>query len=116
MEYFASVGLELLINSPLLVAWLVGIILSARMLRRYGGRAERLLLLGCCLMFGEKLFSPLRGVLLQWYVAEYGPELEQLALVNSYIAVPLTLVTMGGIVCLIFAFWFRWRGDRPTVQ
>ena len=112
MEYFASVGPNLLINSPILVAWLVGIILSARMLKQEGGKAERLLLIGCCLMFAQKLLSPLQQLLTMWYVAQYNPEGGQIALFMGLAQVPFILLSMGGIVCLVFAFWFRWQGKR----
>ena len=40
MNYFASVGPALLFKSPIIVAWIVGIVLAARMLKRGGGKAE----------------------------------------------------------------------------
>ena len=43
MEYFSAVGPNILVNSPIMVAWLIGIILSARMLKQEDGKAIRVL-------------------------------------------------------------------------
>ena len=118
MEFFATLGPSLLFRSPMLVAWLVGIIISAYMLKKGGGKAERLLLIGCCLMFAGQLLSPFAQVLTTWFMAEHGADLpvENIGLIIGLSGIPLTLMTMAGIVSLVFAFWTRWKSQGATQQ
>jgi hypothetical protein len=110
MEYLATVGPNLIMRTPMLVAWLVGIVISVRMLKKRGGKAERLLLIGCSLMFAENLIRPFEEAFISWYIAGHGPGLERLALIHALAALPLSLVSLAGIVCLVVAFWTRWKG------
>jgi len=114
MEYFATVGPDFLFRTPMLVAWLVGIIISVHMLKKRGGKAERLLLIGCSLMFAENFIRPFEGSFISWYIAEHGPGLECLGLIHGLTALPLSLVGLAGIVYLVLAFWTRWKGQGTT--
>ena len=116
MEFFNTLGPEYLFRSPILVAWIIGIIISARMLKREGSRAERLLLTGCILMFAEVAIRPFQHVFISWYFAQHGSDIEQIGLFSSFSGVPLSLMSLGGIVCLVFAFWTRWKSQGATQQ
>jgi len=111
MNYLEVVGPTFLGNVPMLLAWLVGIILAVRMLRRGGGKAERLLLAGCSLMFVARITSPFLSGLMIWLVAEHGMTR---AAASGLFSLPISILSVAGIVCLILAFWFRWRTKAAT--
>ena len=111
-DYFAAVGPSLLVRSPVLVAWIVGIIIAARMLKRGGGKAERLLLIGCSLMFAGQLIAPFSQVLVTWLIVERTVPVERAAFISSIINLPLGIISLAGIVSLVYAFWVRWKSHR----
>ena len=115
MDYFASVGLGLLSVSPILVAWIVGIVIAARMMKRGGGKAERLLLIGCCLMLAESLVSPFSSVLMTWLIAGQNMPRQRAAFTIGITRIPLAIISLAGIVCLVYAFWIKFKaGLKPT--
>ena len=116
VDYFAPVGPSLLFRSPVLVAWIVGIVIAARMLKRDGGKSERLLLIGCCLMLAQQIISPFTSVLMQWYIVENRGEVsaQDFGLFSSLTNIPLSIISLAGIVCLVYAFWTRWKSYGAT--
>ena len=112
MDYLDAVGTALLGNIPLLLVWLVGIVLAVIMLRRGGGRAEKLLLAGCSLMFVVQLVGLFLTGLVPWLVAERG--MTRASAAGLTFSLPISILSMAGIVCLILAFWFRWRTKSST--
>ena len=113
MNYLEVVGPGLLANTPMLVAWLVGIVLAVYMLRRDGGKAEKLLLAGCSLMFVSRIASPFLNALTVWLVAEHG--MHRVSTLGLVVSLPTAILSMAGIVCLILAFWTRWK-TKPATQ
>jgi len=109
MEYFASVGPTLLFCSPVLVGFIVGIVLATRMLKKGGGKAERLLLIGCCLMLAEMLISPFIHVLIIRLIEERTITAQGIGLTSSIVQIPLGIISLAGIVCLVYAFWMKFR-------
>ena len=57
MIYLETVGPALVPKIPVLLMWLAGIVLSVLMLRRGGGRAEKLLLSGGAIKFTEQIYG-----------------------------------------------------------
>jgi len=120
MNYFEVIGPVLLgnlVNLPVLLAWLAGIVLSVLMLRRGGGKAERLLLTGCCLMFGSRFLRPFLTGLAVWLSAD--PEISNVRAAHTIglmVSLPLATLDMAGIVCLVLAFWFRWRSQSSATK
>jgi len=118
MNYFEIIGpvfLGNLIHAPVLLAWLVGIVLAARMLRGGGGKPEKLLITGCALMSGSILIRPFLSGLSIWLTAD--PEIARAKAAYTtglLVSLPMALLSMAGIVCLILAFWFRWRTGKST--
>ena len=112
MDYLMAVGAAFLVDIPMLLAWLVGIVLAVRMLRRGGGKAEKLLLAGCSLMFVAQIATPFLRGLTVWLVAEYG--MTRAGTSGLVISLPTSILSMAGIVCLIFAFWMRWKSKAAT--
>ena len=111
MDYFDVVVPGLLGSIPLLLAWLVGIVLAVRMLRR-GGKAEKLLLAGCSLMFVAQIVRPFLTGLALWLVHEHG--ITRASASGLTYSLPISILSMAGIVCLILAFWFRWKTKAAT--
>ena len=91
---------------PYLVAWTVAVILAVMMVRRRGGKAEKLFLTGSSLMFASTLASPLLKALLAWLVNDRGASLLSSGWVVS---VPLGILSISGVVCMVYAFWVRFR-------
>ncbi len=107
MNYLELVRPALLGNIPILLAWLVGIVLAVRMLRRGGGKAEKLLLIGCSLMFVAQIVRPFLTGLALWLVHEHG--MTRASASGLAFSLPITILSMAGIVCLVYAFWTRWK-------
>ena len=118
MEYLAPVGMALLFRSPVIIAWIIGVILAARMLRRDGGKSERLLLIGCGLMLAVQLISPFTGALTRWYIVENRGDIgaQSIALFTSLTNLPFAIISLAGIVCLVYAFWTRWKSHRQQPE
>ena len=112
MSYFDALIPALLGNIPILLAWLVGIVLAVRMLRRGGGKAEKLLLAGCSLMFVARIATPFLTGLTVWLVAERG--MTRASASGLAFSLPISILSMTGIVCLILAFWTRWKTKSAT--
>ena len=104
----SSVLSRLVVNAPYLVAWIVAIVFSVIMLRRGGGRAERFLLTGSCLMLASKLFSvPI--VLIVPLLVDSGWSTDRAVPVLSGIALFVSLGGLAGIMCLVYAFWIKFK-------
>ena len=106
------VEISMLRSVPELVAWGVGIVLAVLMVRRGGGIAEKLLLAGCCLMFGVRLASPLLSELVIRLASGKGMSNIAIAQTMGWVTMPLTVISLAGLVCLIWAFWVRFRVRR----
>ncbi len=116
LEVLATTILGELITIPILLAWLVGIVLAVRMLRRGGGKAEKLLLIGCSLMFVAQIGRPFLTGLAIWLPANPDITRVQAASTVGLLRLPLAILDMAGIVCFLFAFWFRWRTKGTATQ
>ena len=93
-------------RAPYLAAWTVAIILAVIMIRRGGGKAEKLFLAGSSLMLAHSLVSPLLKGLWAWLVSEQGMGR---AATGWVVSLPLGILTIAGFVCLVSAFWMRFR-------
>jgi len=112
MNYLEAVGPSLLGSSPILVAWLVGIVLAVRMVRRGGGKAEHLLLIGCSLMFVAQIIRPFLTALTLWLVHEQG--MTRAGASGLALSLPISILSMAGIICLIYAFWVKFKAREDV--
>jgi len=95
---------------PEIVAWLVGIILAVLMVRRGRGKPEKLFLAGCSLMFVARLATPLLYELVQSLIWEQDMSNLSKAQTMGWATLPLSILSLAGLVCLVWAFWVRfWR-------
>ena len=109
---FSDIGSIIIHNliptAPYLVAWIAAIVFSVIMLRRGGGRAERLLLTGSCLMLASKLLS-VPTVLIVPLLVGSGWSTDRALPMLSGVGLFLGLVGLAGIVCLVYAFWIKFK-------
>ena len=93
---------------PTLAAWLFGIVLAVVMVRRGGGKAEKLLLAGCSLMFITALASPLLSGMVQSLMFEEGmSNLSRAQMISLFVSIPRGVLSLAGFICLVCAFWVR---------
>ena len=105
---FSIILSSLIMSTPYLVAWIVAIIVAVVMLRRGGGRAEGFLLTGSCLMLASRLFS-VPTILIVPLLLDNGWSTARALSVLSGVGLFLGLVGLAGIVCLVYAFWIKFK-------
>ncbi len=112
----AEIGSSLLNNAiPDIIVWTFGIVLAAIMLKRGGLKAEKLLLAGCCLMLAETVLNPvIRGLVMGW-VEGKGMSYISIGQTISYSTIPLAVISLAGLVCLVWAFWIKFRVKKQGV-
>ena len=116
MDYLEIVSSSLLRNIPELLAWGFGIVLAVLMVRRGGGKAEKLFLAGCSLFFVTRLASPLLHELVQRLVSEQGMSYIDIAqTMGLTVSLPLGILGLAGFVCLVIAFWIRFWVKRQVL-
>ena len=109
METSVSVSVftgDFISRAPYLAAWTVAVILAVIMVRRGGRKAEKLLLAGSSLMLVYSLATPLLRGLWAWLVNEQGMGR---AATGWVVSLPAGILTIAGFVCLVYAFWLRFR-------
>ncbi len=92
---------------PELVAWGIGLVLAIIMLRRGGAKAEKLLLAGCCMIFVAGIISLLLGSMYPW-LREQEISAQEYGFIMSISGIP----SLAGFICLVLAFWFRFRSRK----
>ncbi len=110
MNYLEIVSSSFLGNIPVLLAWLVGIVFGLRMVRQGGQRAEKLFLTGCSLMFVTQIVIPFLSGIAWWLVHERG--MSRALASGLTVSLPMGVLGLAGIVCLVYAFWLRFRARR----
>ncbi|MFC1939110.1 hypothetical protein ACFLXO_00275 [Chloroflexota bacterium] len=112
-DIVSNIFMNLLFATPYLAAWITAIVLSVIMLRRGGGRAEKFLLAGSCMMLAEKMLTvPLSAVINLQIIPsllEKGESYQNIAVINTYTRLFFGLVSLAGIVCLVYAFWIKFK-------
>ena len=112
MSYFEMVSHSLLRHIPELLAWLVGVVLAVLMVRRGGGKSEKLLLAGCSLMLAIQIASPFLSGLISSLLRE-GWRTPQT--VGLFLSLPMGILGTAGIVCTVYAFWVRFWARRQEL-
>ena len=111
MSSVQIVEISILKHLPEFLAWGIGIFLAVLMVRRGGGKAEKLLLAGCCLMFTVKVISWCLGIMTPW-IREQAISAQGMGFIYSLAA---GLPSLAGSICLVIAFWVRFRVERQVV-
>ncbi|MBN1176769.1 MAG: hypothetical protein JXA51_03725 [Dehalococcoidales bacterium] len=100
---------------PELIGWIIGIVLAVIMVQRGGTRLEKLLLAGCSLMF----IAPLSGLLVNGWLTRARIEqgISYIEMMQSPLwivfSIIIALLSLAGLVCLVWAFLAKFRGKKP---
>ena len=105
----AEIGRSLLSAIPDIIAWTVGIMLAVKMIKRGGLRDEKLLLIGCCLMLARCILSPVVRELVTSWIRGKGVSYLTVGQTLTYTQIPLIIVSLAGFICLVIAFWMKFR-------
>lgn len=105
MDYLEIVNPSLMRHAPELLGWLAGMVFAVRMVRRGGGKAEKLFLSGCSLVFLIQLAFPFLTGLVWWLIHERG--ISRALASGLAVSLPAGVLGTAGLVCLVYAFWLR---------
>lgn len=94
--------------APRLAVWIAAIILSAIVLRRNGGKAERLLLAGVVLMLASTLFDIPSSVIVPLAIGR-GDTITLVSSISRIYEFLLGIIDMAGIICMVYGFWVKFR-------
>ena len=108
----ASISPDLVKNVPTLLVWLAGIVLAVLMVRQGGGKPEKLFLAGCSSMFASKLVSSLIMGLVRWWISEQDRFTVNIGQAMGWATLTTIILSLGGLVCLVWAFWIRFWTKR----
>ena len=100
---------------PSLVVWLIGLILSIKMLRCGGTRPEKLLIAGCSLILLNTILSPLSGILIDIWVNQENAGITSIGRAMALISIPRMIISLAGFICLVMAFWIKFKVKKPGV-
>ena len=117
MEFYAVV-FSVLPSLIYVVAWVVAIVFAVRMVRRDGDRPERFLLIGVCLMLGSSVVQSITAGLSAWLppkLIEAGTHYRTVGMIFSAISFVRGLISLAGIVFLVYAFWRKFRTSQLPV-
>ena len=110
MIYFESIVYELLGRLPVIIAWVVAIAFATAMVNRGGGKAEKFLLAGGCLMLAVQIITPVLNGTVP-LMSQRGLSLITFAYINSITA---GIISLAGIVCLVYAFWVKFKAGQSV--
>jgi len=99
-------------SAPALVGWIVAAVLAAMMLRRGGARAERFLLIGACLMLLASVLAIPTSALGMWLQTSREMTAVQTAFRLSIFGLVRDLIGLAGIICLVYAFWVKFKPGK----
>ncbi len=110
-----SVFLSSLVNAaPGLAVWIVAIVLSIVLSKRNGGRLERFMIIGSCLMLIGTILSVPKPVIAD-YLAQSSLSNVSAAAVISGINLFIGLVSLVGIIFLFYAIWKKFNGSIKAI-
>jgi len=110
---FTGVLLSILPSALPLAAWIVGVVFAVKMVRQKGGRAERFLLAGACLMLLASILVIPTSAFGTWLRIDREMTNVQIALWLSIFDLIRGIISLAGIVCLVYAFWQKFK-TKPT--
>ena len=99
---------------PGLAVWIVALVLSIVLSKRSGGRPERFLIIGSCLMLIGTILSIPKPVIVD-YLTQSSLSNISAAAVISGINLFLGLVSLAGIIFLFYAIWKKFNGSTKAI-
>ena len=104
-----------LINAaPGLIVWIVAIVLSIVLSKRNGGRPERFMIIGSCLMLIGTILSIPKPVIAD-YLTQSSLSNVSAAAVISGINLFLGLISLAGIIFLFYAIWKKFNEKAKVI-
>ena len=100
-------------------AWTVAVVFAAKMSSHNGGRAEQFLLIGTSLMLAGSIVGCAWAVLYPWLIpklVEAGAGYTTIFLVSGAFRFVDASISLGGIICLIYAFWHKFRSKQEPIM
>ena len=94
--------------APALLFWIAVIVLAIIMLRRGGGRAERFLIAGASIKIIANLLTVPTVFIVPWLV-DGGYSMHSAASIATYCGIFINIISMAGIICLVYAFWIKFK-------
>ena len=113
----STVVFQLLSHIIPLILWLVALIFAVKMVKMGGGKPERFLLIGASLMLASSVVDSAWAGLTPWLVprlAHTGTDLSSIALIFSVVNFVRSLISVAGVICLICAFWQKFRAKPAS--
>jgi hypothetical protein len=95
--------------APALIFWIAVIVFAVIMLRRDGDRAECFLIAGASLKIVSNLLNIPVGFIHIWLI-DKGYSVDSAVSIVSSWGIFLNVISMAGIICLIYAFWVKFKG------
>ena len=109
MSYFELAIPHIWTSIPYFVAWIVALTLAVIMFKRRGSRAERFLVIGCAIKLGTALLNPFLAAIPVWLRVSREASNVNIAATWTKISIALACLSLAGIVCLVYAFWTKWK-------
>lgn len=104
----AEFSMILIGYAPTLAFWIAVIVFAAIWLRRGGGRAERFLIAGASLKIIGNLLGIPTVFIIPWLVDKGYSPADAISASSGW-GIFLNLIGMAGIICLIYAFWVKFK-------
>jgi len=82
------------------------------MLKSRGARAERFLVAGASLMLAQSLITVLTAVIATWLHTGREMTNVQAAFWLSIFGLIRGVISLAGIICLVYAFWVKFKSGK----
>ena len=99
-----------------LVGWVIGLVLSIRIMKRGGAKSEKLLVAGCSLMLLNTLLNPFSRLLLDMLMNQEVAGFASIGRTMSLISIPRMVFSLAGFICLVMAFWMKFKIEKPVTR
>ena len=100
---------------PSFLVWTIGLVLSIKMLRRGGNKPEKLLVAGCSLILAKAILSPLPRIVVDVLMNQEDAGIVSIGRTMSLVSIPGAVCSLAGFICLVMAFWMKFRINKPEV-
>jgi hypothetical protein len=100
---------------PSLLVWVIGLVLSIKILRRGGSKPEKLLVAGCSLILLKTILNPFPRIVAEVWANTEGMGAVGFARIISILSIPGAIISLAGFICLVMAFWIKFKVEKPEV-
>jgi hypothetical protein len=94
--------------APSLAFWIAVVIFAAIMLRRSGDRAERFLVAGASVNLVSSLLR-IPGIAIMPWLMHEGYSMTYITSITSGYGIFCNIIGMAGTICLVYAFWVKFK-------